>query len=120
MLFISRVFSWYTVSVATVYRHDADTLLSISGQYTIIKEAIFQIVFRYYNTLEIHICMERIRILYRCLLILFVIVFLQISCGTKMQNNNDVALSETLEDTSNVPEIDYLDSVVVARCIRPA
>ena len=60
------------------------------------------------------------RIIYSYLWILFGVVLLQMSCGSKVRNNNDVALSETLEETLKVPEIDYLDSVVVARCIRPA
>lgn len=60
------------------------------------------------------------RVTYMYFWILFGVVFLQMSCGSKVQNNNDVALSETLEETLKVPEIDYLDSVVVARCIRPA
>ena len=60
------------------------------------------------------------KIIYSYLWILFGVVFLQMSCESKVRNNNDVALSETLEETLKIPEIDYLDSVVVARCIRPA
>ena len=52
--------------------------------------------------------------------ILFGVVFLQMSCESKVRNNNDIAPSEMLEETLKVPEIDYFDSVVVARCIRPA
>lgn len=46
--------------------------------------------------------------------ILFGVVFLQMSCESKVRNNNDIASSEMLEETSKVPEIDYFDSVVIA------
>lgn len=57
------------------------------------------------------------RIIYSYLWILFGVVFLQMSCESKVRNNNNIASFEILEETSKVPEIDYFDSVVVARCI---
>ena len=61
-----------------------------------------------------------LEIAYSYLWILFGVVLLQMSCESKVRNNNDIAPSEMLEETLKVPEIDYFDSVVVARCIRPA